>query len=360
MTSDSLPSRSSSAPESSASAESLDALAGATDPKTVRRPLRTRLLIGTPLLLGVLGVLGLDYAIEQAAAAPVVVTQPVGVGFGILALLAAVLAGWEVQRMLRLRGWMVPTRLTLAFIALLVLAGVAAGVGVSTGFASVAVVDFEAQLAAALQFHLLWAVTTIFPTWVALTIGLWSWILWSGTAAPEEHARRAQAAIGGTFVVTLLGVPFALAATLRFVPEAGLALVLLILLGSRIGDVGAYFVGRFLGRHKWIEAVSPKKTVEGFVGGLIFSLGVGLSLGVLFPSLWLVLPGVWLPIASLAVGLAAQLADLVASSLKRWAELKDSSRLIPEFGGVLDLVDGFLFSAPTLAALLALRALIEG
>lgn len=107
-----------------------------------------------------------------------------------------------------------------------------------------------------------------------------------------------------------------------------------------LGDTGAYFAGRFLGRHKLYEAVSPKKTVEGALGGLAASVA------------WAVLGSFWylrgeLPIAHavpLAIGAATlgQAGDLGESLLKRSTGVKDSSHIVPGHGGVLDRVDAVI------------------
>jgi phosphatidate cytidylyltransferase len=110
-------------------------------------------------------------------------------------------------------------------------------------------------------------------------------------------------------------------------------------------DTGAYFTGRWLGRRRLIDHISPSKTVEGLFGGLIAAtLAAGLGT-------WLVGLEPWhaLVIGPL-IGLAAQAGDLAESLLKRAAGRKDSGFLIPGHGGMLDRIDSFLFAAPLLAA----------
>lgn len=109
------------------------------------------------------------------------------------------------------------------------------------------------------------------------------------------------------------------------------------------GDTFAYLAGRFFGRHKLLEPVSPKKTIEGSIGGLFGSLIAGAILGVFFLAdhpLWAVL------LTSVVTGAFAQIGDLFESLLKRVAEVKDSGRIMPGHGGVLDRIDGLLFAAP--------------
>jgi phosphatidate cytidylyltransferase len=110
-----------------------------------------------------------------------------------------------------------------------------------------------------------------------------------------------------------------------------------------LGDTMAYLCGRAFGRTKLLPAVSPKKTVEGALGGLVGSALGGLVMGLaLTPQIAL---GHLLPTA-LVAGLFGQIGDLFESLIKRLADEKDSGRLMPGHGGALDRVDGILFAAP--------------
>ncbi|PZD93356.1 phosphatidate cytidylyltransferase [Paenibacillus sambharensis] len=117
-------------------------------------------------------------------------------------------------------------------------------------------------------------------------------------------------------------------------------------------DIGAYFVGRAVGRTKLWPAISPNKTIEGAVGGIVMSLIVG----VLF---WLAAPAVLTIGHALLIGLlassAGQFGDLIQSAYKRLRGVKDSGRLLPGHGGVLDRCDSWLIVFPllTLTGLLA-------
>ncbi|CAA7602549.1 phosphatidate cytidylyltransferase [Acididesulfobacillus acetoxydans] len=107
-------------------------------------------------------------------------------------------------------------------------------------------------------------------------------------------------------------------------------------------DTGAYLIGKVLGRHPLAPAVSPNKTVEGSVGGLLFSLGAGFAL-----RPWLAgVPAGFLLGLALSVGIGAQIGDLFESALKRAAGVKDSGRTIPGHGGFLDRFDSFVFVLP--------------
>jgi len=118
--------------------------------------------------------------------------------------------------------------------------------------------------------------------------------------------------------------------------------LLLPLILTWINDTGAYCVGVPLGRHRLIERVSPGKSVEGFVGGLIFSMVGGALIA------WLVdfRTPLFGALLGLVVGLVAVLGDLVESKLKRSVEIKDSGTFLPGHGGFLDRFDSLIFVLP--------------
>jgi len=123
----------------------------------------------------------------------------------------------------------------------------------------------------------------------------------------------------------------------------GASWIFLILCLAFGGDTSAYYVGTYLGRHKLCPAVSPKKTIEGALGGLGGSLLVAsLAKAWLIPSLsWVVA----IPFFVIAAS-AGQMGDLFESAIKRSAGVKDSGALLPGHGGILDRIDGLLFVAP--------------
>lgn len=128
--------------------------------------------------------------------------------------------------------------------------------------------------------------------------------------------------------------------------------VLLLAFGAFVGDTLAYAVGRLLGKRKLAPRISPGKTWAGAVGGAVGTMAcVGLAKATLIPELE------WLDIALLGIPLAAacQLGDLIESFLKRGFGVKDSGRLIPGHGGVLDRCDGLLLGAPVVYLFSLLR-----
>jgi phosphatidate cytidylyltransferase len=120
----------------------------------------------------------------------------------------------------------------------------------------------------------------------------------------------------------------------------------------KCSDIGAYFTGYAFGRHRLIEWLSPRKTVEGFAGGIIFSIAVSVAL-----TQWVGVPagpeGQLLAIRprgaalfGLLMAVLGQAGDLLESLFKRDARAKDSAAVLPAFGGILDLLDSLLTTAP--------------
>lgn len=125
--------------------------------------------------------------------------------------------------------------------------------------------------------------------------------------------------------------------------EGTLAMILAIFVPKGC-DIGAYFTGSFLGKHKMTPVLSPKKTWEGAAGGLATAMGVALAVQAYQP----IIPGGWLGAAAfgLVVGTVGMLGDLAESLIKRDCGSKDAANLIPSFGGILDVIDAVLFAAP--------------
>ncbi|HEX8914217.1 MAG TPA: phosphatidate cytidylyltransferase [Humisphaera sp.] len=133
------------------------------------------------------------------------------------------------------------------------------------------------------------------------------------------------------------------------------AVLLMILLMVKFTDIGAYFGGRALGRHKLIPWLSPGKTWEGLACGLATAAGVGTLFALTIPQLGLKpgqngIPENWNWVRGLVFGVViggiGQAGDLLESMMKRDAEVKDSGKLVPGFGGVLDIIDSPLLAAP--------------
>ena len=159
------------------------------------------------------------------------------------------------------------------------------------------------------------------------------------------------------FATTLLGVVWVGGGLghlllVRDIPSDGRLLIFTVLLTVFADDTAAFFVGRAIGRHRLAPAISPGKSVEGFVGGTL--VGVGVTFFALYEQ-DVVSTGQSL-LLGFAIALAATLGDLFESAVKRDLGVKDSGRLLAGHGGVLDRVDSLLWAGP--AAYFTLLALV--
>jgi len=165
--------------------------------------------------------------------------------------------------------------------------------------------------------------------------------------------------VAGRYAATVTGIAYAgflttYLAKLKLIdPRHGGDTVLIVLIVAWLADTGGYFAGRFLGKSRLYEAVSPKKTWAGAWGGLAGSL-IGVAALKLISADWLA----WSDVALLAIpgGILGQLGDLTESLIKRSVGVKDSGSLLPGHGGILDRIDAVLFIAPYTYAYLVIRA----
>ena len=189
---------------------------------------------------------------------------------------------------------------------------------------------------------------------LAIVLGLVISVLYS-------HAKLPFLKLCATAVAGLL-VPYLLSALVRIRAMTGPAgetsvgkfYILICFILAFSADTGAYFVGRAWGKHKLAPVISPKKTVEGALGGLVGSVvvvppvmliarlimlirGVAVT-GADIPNMWVLL------LVSLLAGAASQIGDLAASTVKRWCGVKDYSNILPGHGGIMDRIDSVLFS----------------
>ena len=177
----------------------------------------------------------------------------------------------------------------------------------------------------------------------------------------EQMVRRtpleALRNVACTFLaVFYLGVGGAMVMQIRV--SLGLPALALFLGIVKLTDMAAYFAGSAFGRHKLVPSISPGKSWEGLAAGLAVAagagvLGVWLLAGVRGGEHLAIIPHWRAAVFGVAVGAAGQFADLCESLLKRSAGVKDSAAAVPEFGGVLDIIDSVLLSAPVAYLLMA-------
>jgi len=265
-----------------------------------------------------------------------------GLGIGLLVLLLATLAGREAERLLAGAG-----RAPISW-------GVTAGALVLVGSAAIPAIatsgllgepapgaDLAARIAAVDRLAL---------------VGLLAFIAAVAAFTLREPAAGFagwSATVFGMVYVGLLGTVATLT-TISIAPTSGAIweerLWIFVLLAGVWGfDTGAYLIGRAIGRRPFFPWISPKKTLEGVIGGLLVALlAVGIVLALAGQPWWEAL------LLGPFLGVAAQAGDLAESLLKRAAGAKDSGTLLPGHGGILDRVDSILFAAPVLVVYLGL------
>ncbi len=181
-----------------------------------------------------------------------------------------------------------------------------------------------------------------FLLYLALQIGL--------KLFSSESLISAFSSLGGVFLgviwIALPGISIILVERLEF----GRMLILSLLILTWINDIFAYIVGKNIGRTKLLPSISPNKTIEGSVAGLIGGTVSGIILFKLLPLYDFQI--LYILLVSLVLSIFGQFGDLCESALKRVAQVKDSSDLIPGHGGFFDRLDSFLFAMPLLYVVL--------
>ena len=218
--------------------------------------------------------------------------------------------------------------------------------------AAVAFVEY-AQIAAALGAHVprvisgtavLAACGALGGGWVAVDVVVMTAVITLGALAVGSGQpgpailRDATAAL---FPIGYIGLPLGALAAVRV--TGGRGAILLLMVAIVVSDSAQYYTGRALGRRPLAPTISPKKTLEGAIGGLVFGTAAFvIGARIVFPACPLALAGlVGASVAALGI-----VGDLFESLLKRSAGVKDSGTLIPGHGGVLDRIDSWLFAAP--------------
>ncbi|MFN7927085.1 MAG: phosphatidate cytidylyltransferase [Blastocatellia bacterium] len=188
------------------------------------------------------------------------------------------------------------------------------------------------------------------PEWIMLSLALLVIVELSVQLFTTKDLTKALPNAAGTiFGVAYIALLGGYLLALRVAPEQANSLpaklISLFFLIVFAGDTGAYYTGRTLGKHKLAPSISPGKTVEGLLGGLLANvLAVVIARYTFFPELSLISA---IPLSLLMGGLGV-IGDLCESMLKRGSHVKDAAHLIPGHGGVLDRLDSILFNAPVL------------
>ena len=160
-----------------------------------------------------------------------------------------------------------------------------------------------------------------------------------------QFKRRTNAGVIVDISTTLFGIFyvswfFSFLIKIRNLP-CGAGLAASVILITKLGDIGAFLVGTRFGKTPLVPRISPKKSVEGAIGGLAFS-----ALGALASAPFLNLGWLHLVLLGMGLGIVGQLGDLSESLIKRDCQVKDSGAIFPGLGGVLDSIDSLLFSVP--------------
>ncbi len=184
------------------------------------------------------------------------------------------------------------------------------------------------------------------------------YLLYLFTVAVFRRARQSFAEVATLFTgVAYVTVSFATFALLRHQTAEGKYLYLLIFFGAWVTDTFAYFTGRFFGRHKLNPEISPKKTIEGSIGGILFCMLSFIGFGLVMQFGFHMFVNYWmLCIAGLICSFVSQIGDLITSLIKREHGVKDFGVIFPGHGGVLDRFDSILAISPVLLILCNLGA----
>jgi len=173
-------------------------------------------------------------------------------------------------------------------------------------------------------------------------------VLFAALIFLRQFLKKDDSNILASASVTLFGILyiswfFSFILKLKHLPN-GANLVLFLIVLTEGGDAAAYFIGSAMGKHPLVPRISPKKTVEGTIGGFILTLALAFLCKPLLPgfSNWQVL------VAAILVGAVAPIADLAESLFKRDCGVKDSGTSLPGLGGFLDMLDSLLITSPML------------
>lgn len=197
-----------------------------------------------------------------------------------------------------------------------------------------------------------------YAVWFSVLASAW-WLIALMLLAnyPQNFARARPGRISMSLIGLVLLVPTMLALSSLHTMEDGALRVLFLFFLIFAADTGAYLAGRNFGRRKLAPAVSPGKTVEGMIGGLLLCAAWGATAGTAVFRLSSPAQIGWIVLLSLVVAVVSVIGDLTESLFKRVAGVKDSGQILPGHGGMLDRVDSILAGAPVMALGLSLLKL---
>jgi phosphatidate cytidylyltransferase len=178
-----------------------------------------------------------------------------------------------------------------------------------------------------------------------------------GLRWPSEPKYFLSATALTIFGIFYIGFCLSWLVPMRFLyPPEGRIVCLFLFLVIIFGDIFALYVGRAIGRTPLWPRISPKKTVEGSLGGLVGSLAVGWGFAHWF---WQTEPVKNVILYAGVIAVVGQVGDLVESAIKRAGDVKDSGTLLPGHGGLLDRIDSLIFAVPVFAVMLAIAGFME-
>jgi phosphatidate cytidylyltransferase len=155
---------------------------------------------------------------------------------------------------------------------------------------------------------------------------------------------------GTTLAIAYVGLLGSFIVQMRWLegPYHGVMPLVFLIATAKGADTGAYTAGRLAGRHKLWPSLSPNKTIEGAIGGMVFAVAASLIVAAVSRYVLAIPTLDWARTVAfgLLVGVLAQLGDLMESMIKRDCQRKDASSAVPGYGGVLDVLDSLLFSGP--------------
>ena len=243
-----------------------------------------------------------------------------------MVLTLSVIGTWELSRMLQHRGHRVSTFMPMALSALLL---IAMYLLVDSDYSST-VVDWNISHAQVLAWQ------DMFMLFAGLTLILRTPFLRPRATVVELFAPLFQLAYLGWFPSFYI--------LIRSIPGTG-AFLVWGLTTVAFSDIGACFAGRFFGKNPYFPHLSPNKTLEGSVGGVVASVAIAYAMAY-FMGEYLPVSGIHVLVLAVSMACLGQVGDLIESMIKRDMEVKDSGTWLPGFGGLLDRIDSYLLLAP--------------